>query len=114
MAEEYREAEVARDPETGRVTGYVERVERPRKKRGSGMLLGLLLGAMVVAGGVAIFASNQGGYAQAGATVDQELAQAEETGREAAADASVAVGAAAESAGDAAEQAGENVQTSLN
>ena len=112
--EHRREAEVTRDPETGRVTGYVERIEeKPRKKGGGAMLFGLLLGALLVAGGVAIYANNQGSYQRAGATIDSQLAQTETQARKAVGDASQAVGGAAESAGDAAQRTGDNVQRSL-
>lgn len=112
--EQRREAEVTRDPETGRVTGYVERIEeKPRKKGGGGWLFGLLLGAVLVAGGIAIYANNQGSYQNAGAKVDSQLAQAEVQSRDAAQDTSHAIGNAAENAGDAAERTGDNVQRSL-
>jgi len=112
--EQHRETEVVRDPD-GRVAGYVERTETVReKKKGGGWLFGLILGAILVAGGIAIYATNQGGYEQAGARTDNALAQAESETRQAANEAGAAIGNAAEQAGDAAEQAGDNAQRALN
>ena len=112
----HRETDVVRDPETGRVTGYVERTEtvHEKKKGGGGWLFGLILGAILVAGGIAIYANNQGGYEQAGAQTDNALAQAEVETRQAANDAGAAIGNTAEQAGDAAEQAGDEAQSALN
>jgi hypothetical protein len=115
MADHHRETDVVRDPETGRVKGYVERTETVREKRkGGGWLFGLILGAILVAGGIAIYANNQGGYEQAGARTDSALAQAETETRQAANDAGAAIGNAAEEAGDAAEQAGDEAESALN
>ncbi|MET0183472.1 MAG: hypothetical protein ABW199_11350 [Caulobacterales bacterium] len=111
MTKEHRETEVVRDPETGRVTGYVEHVEeRPKKKSGGGgLILGLLLGALFVVGGVAIYANSQGGYQQAGIEADQAVEQAQtETSQ-----ASDQIGQTAENLGDEAERTGDNIQSSM-
>ena len=55
------------EPEVVERKVYVEEKHRPR------FLLGLILGALLVAGGIAVFAHNEGSYQTAGASVDQGL-----------------------------------------
>jgi hypothetical protein len=111
-----REQEVRYDPQTGEkiVTAQslgdrpVERIiERPtiiKKRAGIGTWLGgLVVGAVIIAGGFAILAREQGSYSAAGAVVDQKVAKAEE-----------ATGNAAEQAGDAAKAAGDKIETATD
>lgn len=101
---EHRETDIVRDPETGRVTGYVEHVEQRRKRSGAGgWLLGLLLGALLVIGGVAIYAADRGGFQQAGVEADRAVDQA-----------ATQAGDAAENAGDMAENAGDRAERAVN
>jgi hypothetical protein len=65
---------------------------------------------LVLAGGLAVFAASQGSYERAGEKIDTGLAQAEVHGREAASQASVAIG----QAGDAAKAAGDDAARTLN
>lgn len=108
----HREKEVRYDPQTGEriVTEEmvgdrpVERiVERPtiiKKRAGIGTWLGgLIVGAIIIAGGFAFLAHEQGSYSAAGAVVDQKVANAEQATR-----------SAAEEAGDAAKTAGDKVE----
>ena len=55
------------EPEVVERKVYVEEKRRPR------FLLGLILGALLVAGGIAMFAHNEGSYQTAGASIDQNL-----------------------------------------
>lgn len=112
MTNEHREAEVVRDPETGRVTGYVEHVERPKRRGGGGLLIGLILGALLVAGGIAIYASNQGGFQQAGIEADQAASQAASEASQASNEASNAIGQTAENLGNQAERTSDDAQRS--
>lgn len=104
MAEHHRETDIVRDPETGRVTGYVEHVEHTKRKGGfGGWMLGLLLGVLLIAGGVAIFAADRGGFEQAGIQADRAVDQA-----------ATQTGDALENAGDVAENAGDQAESALN
>lgn len=115
MADERRETEVVRDPETGRVTSYVEHhVEERPKKSGGGWLLGLILGALLVVGGIAIYANNQGGFQQAGVEADRAVEQAQTQTGQAAEQAGDAFNQTAQNAGEAVENAGDQVQNSMN
>lgn len=114
MAEHHRETEVVRDPETGRVTGYVERTEERPKKSGGGWIFGLLLGALLVAGGVAIYANNEGGFQQAGVEADRAVEQAQDQTGQAAEQAGDAFNQTAQNAGAAVENAGDQVQGAVN
>ena len=60
------------EPEVVERRVYVEEKRRPR------FLLGLIIGALLVAGGIALFAGNEGSYETAGARVDQNLAAADD------------------------------------
>jgi hypothetical protein len=112
----HTEKEVRYDPQTGEkiITQDVvsdrpiERiVERPtiiKKRAGFGTWLGgLIVGAIIIAGGFALLAREQGSYAGAGAVVDQKVATAEQT-----------TGAAAEQAGDAAKTAGDKIENATD
>lgn len=111
-----REQDVHYDPKTGEriVTERivddrpVERiVERPtiiKKRAGVGTWLGgLIVGALLVAGGFALLAREEGSFSAAGTAVDQKVASAEEASRN-----------AAEEAGDAAKSAGESVENATD
>jgi hypothetical protein len=87
---------LAVEPEVVERTVFVED-KRPR------FLLGLVLGAVLLAGGVAVFANHEGSYQTAGANADQALAQAQQTTESVTSDATTKIGAATENAGDAIE-----------
>lgn len=114
MAEIHREADIVRDPETGRVTGYVEHVEERPRRGGGGLIFGLLLGALLVAGGIAVYATNQGGYQRAGAEADSAVAEARAQTAQAADRAGAAIDRTADKVGDAAERAGNEVERAVN
>jgi hypothetical protein len=97
-----REVEVERDAD-GRIIGYEEHVERPRRKSGGGFGWGMLFGVIVLAVGIVAFAYNQGGFQEAGLEADQATAQAEET-----------VGATAEAAGDQIEAVTDDIASNTN
>jgi hypothetical protein len=97
-----REVEVERDAD-GRIIGYEEHVERPRRKSGGGFGWGMLFGVIVLAVGIVAFAYNQGGFQEAGLEADQATAQAEQT-----------IGATAENAGDQIEAVTDNVAANTN
>ena len=112
----HTEKEVRYDPQTGdRIVTEevvsdrpVERiVERPtiiKKRAGIGTWLGgLIVGALIIAGGFALLAREQGSYAGAGAVVDQKVANAEQATQN-----------AAENAGDAAKTAGDRIETATD
>jgi hypothetical protein len=110
----HTEKEVHYDPQTGEkvVTVIGDRpvetvVERPviiKKRAGFGTWLGgLIVGAVIIAGGFTFLANQQGSYAGAGAVVDQKVANAE-----------VATQNAAEEAGDAAKAAGDKIETATD
>ncbi|MEJ0024217.1 MAG: hypothetical protein WDN76_13000 [Alphaproteobacteria bacterium] len=112
----HTEKEVRYDPQTGEkiVTKDVvsdrpvERiVERPtiiKKRAGFGTWLGgLIVGAVIIAGGFAFLAHQQGSYSAAGAVVDQKVANAEQ-----------ATENATEQAGDAAKTAGDKIDTATD
>lgn len=75
---EIRETQVTRDME-GNVVDRQTRIERPKKKGGFGW--GLILGALIIVGGIGLFAYNQGSFETAGARADQatQTAQVEAT-----------------------------------
>jgi hypothetical protein len=103
----HREEEVRYDPQTGEKIVTTDVVtDRPveriivKKRAGVGTWLGgLIVGALIIAGGFAVLAHEQGSYAGAGAVVDQKVATAEQASRN-----------AAEQAGDAAKTAGDKVE----
>ena len=86
--------DLAVEPQVTERTTYVED-RRPR------FLLGLILGAGLLAGGVAAFAHQQGSYEIAGASLDRSLGQARHITANASADAAHQFGDAAQDAGDA-------------
>ncbi|HWA21358.1 MAG TPA: hypothetical protein VG735_03070 [Caulobacterales bacterium] len=104
----HREEEVRYDSQTGEKIVAEQSVgDRPviiKKRAGIGTWLGgLVVGALIIAGGFAILVREQGSYSPAGAVVDQKVAKAEE-----------ATGKAAEQAGDAAKAAGDKVETATD
>ena len=68
------------EPQVLEKTVYVED-KRPR------FMLGLVLGILLLAGGVALFANQAGSYRSAGAKVDHSIASAEDTTQQATHDA---------------------------
>ena len=88
---EIRETHVERD-EDGRVTDTKVIVERPKK--GGGFGWGMLLGMVLVAGAIVVFAFSEGSFQQAGVEADQATAQIEDT-----------TSTAAQQTGDALQQA---------
>ena len=68
------------EPQVLEKTVYVED-KRPR------FMLGLVLGVLLLAGGVALFANQAGSYRTAGAKVDHTIASAEDTTQQATHDA---------------------------
>jgi hypothetical protein len=98
MAEkEIREIQVVTDGE-GRTVETSERQTKP-VRRGPGFVVGALVGVIILAGAIAIFANSQGSFTNAGADADRASAQAQEN-----------IGNAAENAGNALESAGDDAQ----
>lgn len=97
---EIRETHVERD-EDGRVIDRQVIVERPKK--GGGFGWGMLLGMVLVAGAIVVFAFSEGSFQQAGVQADQATAQIEDTTSD-----------AAQQTGNALEQAGDNAQQAAN
>lgn len=98
MAErEIRETQVV----TGTDGRTVETTERQTKpvRRGAGFGAGALLGMVILAGAIAVFAYSQGSFSNAGADADRATAQAQEN-----------IGNAAENSGNALESAGDDAQ----
>ena len=95
----------------GNVVGQPVRevvIERPRRKGGFG--IGLFLGMMLIAGGILLFAYNQGSFQTAGVQADHATAQAQQTLQQTAAQA----GDAAQNAGNRIENATDTPQTQNN
>jgi len=88
---ETRETHVERDSE-GRVVDTTVEIKRGRSDGGFG--LGLLLGALVIAGGIVAFAYTQGSFQQAGVEADRAALMSEQQLNEAAVDAREALDAA--------------------
>lgn len=98
MAErETRETQVVTDNE-GRTIETTERQSKP-VRRGPGFGGGALLGIVLVAGAIALFAYSQGSFRNAGVDADRVTAQAQEN-----------IGNAAENAGNTLESAGDDAQ----
>lgn len=97
---EIRETHIERD-EDGRVTDTKVIVERPKK--GGGFGWGMLLGMVLVAGAIVVFAFSEGSFQQAGVEADQATAQIEDT-----------TSTAAQQTGDALQQAGDDAQQAAN
>lgn len=98
--DEIRETHVERDAD-GRVTDTKVIVDRPKRRGGFGW--GMLLGALVIAGGILAFAYSQGSFQQAGVEADRATAQVE-----------AQTSTAAENAGDALETAGDQAERATN
>lgn len=111
---EHRETEIRRDADGRVISTHEYEREEPRRRRGVGVLWGLVLGAALLAGGVAIYANNQGGFEQAGAQADQGVERAAAESQDVAADVSAATSNAAEQAGDALETAGDRVESATD
>ena len=93
---EIRETHVERDAD-GRVIDTKVIVDRPKKK--GGFAPGLILGAILVAGGIGAYAYSQGSFENAGSQADRATVVAEEQ-----------VGSTIETTGDALETAGDNAE----
>lgn len=104
----HTEKEVRYDPQTGeRIVTQDVVSDRPviiKKRAGFGTWLGgLIVGALIIAGGFAFLAREQGSYAGAGAVVDQKVANAEQATQN-----------ATEEAGDAAKTAGDKIEAATD
>src|SRR5262249_10165185 len=73
---EIHETEVERDAD-GRVIGYKQHVERPRRS-GGGFGWGLLLGLLIAVIAVGYFTYTHGSFQDAGRSADQATAQLEQ------------------------------------
>lgn len=104
---EVEETDVERD-EDGRVIGYRQHIERPRKRGGFGW--GLLLGMVLVAGGIVAFAYSHGSFQSAGVTADHATAQVEQQASNAAHQAGDQLNNAGDQAQQTAQQTEQNAQ----
>lgn len=82
----------------GRVVETTERQTKPVRRNG-GFGAGALLGIVILAAAIAVFAYSQGSFRNAGADADRAASQAQQQ-----------IGVAAENTGDALETAGDNAK----
>ena len=86
---EIRETHIERDEE-GRPIDTRVTIDQP-KKRSGGFGWGMLLGVLIIAGAILVFAYTQGSFQQAGVEADQATAQVQEQSQQVAQNAGEAV-----------------------